>query len=170
MPAHIRTAETLAMRAGLANTTFLQKSFSGLTPEDIPPLDFAVMHGVLSWIDEPTRSALLDDAAKRLKPGGLLLTGTNAMPGWAAKLPMRNMVYSLSQLGVNSMERARIGLNWLKKIKKAQVKYFRDNPALAEAVEELERLYPRYMAHEYFNEHLRAFYFAEMKAFMEGRS
>ena len=169
MPVHIRTAETLALRAGLSNTTFLQKSFAGLAPEDIPPLDFAVMHGVLSWIDEPTRSALLDDAARRLKPGGLLLTGTNAMPGWAAKLPMRNMVYSLSQLGVNSMERARIGLDWLKKIKKAQVKYFRDNPALAEAVEELERLDPRYMAHEYFNEHLRAFYFAEMKAFMEGR-
>ncbi len=169
LPLHIRTAETLGMRAGLTNTTFLQKSFSALAEGDIPPLDFAVMHGVLSWIDEPTRSALLDDAARRLKPGGLLLTGTNAMPGWSAKLPMRNMVYSLSGLGVNSLERARVGLEWLKKIKKAQVKYFRDNPALAEAVDELDKLDLRYMAHEYFNEHLRAFYFAEMKAFMEAR-
>jgi SAM-dependent methyltransferase len=169
MPAHIRSAETLAVRMNLDNTTFLQRSFAELKPDEIPPLDFAVMHGVLSWIDDPTREALLDDAATRLKPGGLLLTGTNAMPGWAAKLPMRNMVYSLTADGVNSLERARVGLEWLKRLKTAQVKYFRDNPALAEAVDELERVDPRYMAHEYFNEHLRAFYFAELKAMMEAR-
>jgi hypothetical protein len=162
-------AELLSMRGGLSNTVFIRKSFTELGENEIPPLDFAVMHGVLSWIDDPTRNALLDDAARRLKPGGLLLTGTNAMPGWAAKLPMRNMVYSLSRDGQNSMERARTGLEWLKKLKAAKVKYFRDNPALAEAVEELERLDLRYMAHEYFNEHLRAFYFAELKAMMEAR-
>ena len=77
------------------------------------------MHGVLSWIDEPTRVALLDDAAKRMKPGGLLLTGTNAMPGWAAKMPMRNMVYSLSKRqATNSLERAEVGLDWLQKSEK----------------------------------------------------
>jgi len=127
------------------------------------------MHGVLSWINDPTRNAVLDDAARRLKPGGLLLTGTNAMPGWAAKLPMRNIVYSLSRDGQNSLERGQIGLDWLKKLKNAKVKYFRDNPALAEAIEELERLDLRYMAHEYFIANLRAFYFAELKAMMEAR-
>ncbi len=169
LPAHIRTAEMLAVRMGTSNTRFLQRSFAELRPDDVPPLDFAVMHGVLSWIDEPTREALLDDAARRLKPGGLLLTGTNAMPGWAAKLPMRNMIYSLTKDGVDTLERARVGLEWLQKLKKTQVKYFRDNPALAEAVDELSRIDPRYMAHEYFNEHLRAFYFAELKAMMEAR-
>ena len=169
LPAHTRMAELLSLRGGLSNTTFIQKSFNDLTADEIPLLDFAVMHGVLSWIDDPTRNALLDDAARRLKPGGLLLTGTNAMPGWAAKLPMRNMVYSLSRDGQNSLERAQTGLDWLKKLKNAKVKYFRDNPALAEAVEELERLDLRYMAHEYFNEHLRAFYFAELRAMMEAR-
>ncbi len=169
LPAHIRTAETLAIRGGLENTTFIQKSFSDLDESDIPPLDFAVMHGVLSWVDEATRNAALDDAAKRLKPGGFLMTGVNAMPGWAAKLPMRNMIYSLSKDGDNTLERARVGLEWLNKLKSAKVKYFRDNPALAEAVEELERTDPRYMAHEYFNENLRAFYFAEMRALMEAR-
>lgn len=169
LPAHTRMAELLSMRGGLSNTVFIQKSFTELGENEIPALDFAVMHGVLSWIDDPTRNALLDDAARRLKPGGLLLTGTNAMPGWAAKLPMRNMVYSLSRDGQNSMERAQTGLDWLKKLKGANVKYFRDNPALAEAVDELERLDLRYMAHEYFNENLRAFYFAELKAMMEAR-
>lgn len=169
LSAHTRMAELLSMRGGLSNTTFIQKSFTDLGPDEIPPLDFAVMHGVLSWIDEPTRNAVLDDAARRLKPGGLLLTGTNAMPGWAAKLPLRNMVYSLTRDGQNSMERAQVGLDWLKKLKNAKVKYFRDNPVLAEAVDELERLDLRYMAHEYFNEHLRAFYFAELKAMMEAR-
>ena len=169
LPAHIRTANTLALRGGLQNTSFLQKSFTELQADDLPPLDFAIMHGILSWIDEPTRKAVLNDAAKRLKPGGILMTGTNAMPGWAAKLPMRNMVYSLTRDGQNSLERAAVGLEWLKKLKDAQVKYFRDNPALAEAVDELARLDPRYMAHEYFNEHLRAFYFAELRAEMESR-
>ncbi len=169
LPAHIRTAEMLSVRMNLSNAHFLQRSFTALGPNELPPLDFAVMHGVLSWIDEPTREALLDDAAMRMKPGGLLLTGTNAMPGWAAKLPMRNMVYSLTKDGAPTLERACVGLEWLQKLKNAQVKYFRDNPALAEAVDELARIDPRYMAHEYFNEHLRAFYFAEMKAMMEAR-
>ena len=169
LPAHIRTAETLALRGGLQNTTFLQKSFAELQANDLPPLDFAVMHGILSWIDAPTRKAVLDDAAKRLKPGGMLFTGVNAMPGWAAKLPMRNMVYSLTPDGMNSLQRAEIGLKWLIKLKNAEVKYFRDNPALAEAVDELAHLDPRYMAHEYFNEHLKAFYFAELRAEMESR-
>lgn len=169
LPAHTRTAELLSLRGGLNNTTFIQKSFTELAEDEIPALDFAVMHGVLSWIDDPTRNAVLDDAARRLKPGGLLLTGTNAMPGWAAKLPLRNMVYSLTRDGQNSLERAEVGLEWLKKLKNAKVKYFRDNPALAEAVDELERLDLRYMAHEYFNQHLRAFYFAELKAMMEAR-
>jgi UDP-N-acetylmuramate--alanine ligase len=32
------------------------------------------MHGILSWVDDATRDAVLDDAASRLKPGGLLLS------------------------------------------------------------------------------------------------
>lgn len=167
LPAHISAAEVIAVRGGLDNATFLTKGFADLKADDIPPLDFATMHGVLSWIDDPTRDAVLADAAKRLKPGGLLMTGANAMPGWAAKLPMRNMVYSLTKDGANTMTRAETGLAWLQKLKAAEVKYFRDNPALAEAVDDLARLDLRYMAHEYFNLHLRAFYFAELNAMME---
>jgi SAM-dependent methyltransferase len=165
--AHINAAEVLSVRGGLDNTTFLKKSFVDLNDDDIPPLDFATMHGVLSWIDEANREIVLKDVAKRLKPGGLLMTGANAMPGWAAKLPMRNMVYSLTKDGTNTLQRAETGLKWLQSLMKAEVKYFRDNPALAEAVEELARLDLRYMAHEYFNLHLRAFYFAELNAMMK---
>ena len=167
MNAHIRTAETLSLRGGIENTTFIGKSFTQLGEEEIPPLDFAVMHGVLSWVDETTRSALLEDVVKRLKPGGILLTGYNALPGWAAKLPMRDMIYSLTSDDENSEERARIGLQWLTKLKDAQVKYFRDNPALADAVDQLQRLDLRYMAHEYFNTNLRAFHFSEVRQAME---
>ena len=62
LPAHTRMAELLSMRGGLSNTAFIQKSFSALGEDEIPQLDFAVMHGVLSWIDDPTRAAVLDDA------------------------------------------------------------------------------------------------------------
>jgi 2-polyprenyl-3-methyl-5-hydroxy-6-metoxy-1,4-benzoquinol methylase len=169
MGAHINAAEVLSVRGSLDNTTFLRKSFADLTDDDIPPLDFATMHGVLSWIDDANRDIVLKDVAKRLKPGGMLMTGANAMPGWAAKLPMRNMVYSLTKDGTNTLERAETGLKWLQSLKKAEVKYFRDNPALAEAVDELGRLDLRYMAHEYFNVNLRAFYFAELNAMMEAQ-
>jgi SAM-dependent methyltransferase len=166
LPAHIRTAEIISTRGALENTTFIQKTFAELTEDEIPPLDFAVMHGLLSWIDDATREAVLKDATRRLKPGGLLMTGCNAMPGWAAKLPMRNMIYSLTRDGENALQRAEVGLAWLQKLKAAQVKYFRDHPALAEAVDDLAKLDRRYMAHEYFNVHLRAFYFAELAATM----
>ena len=48
---------------------------AGLTKDDLPPLDFAVMHGVLSWIDEPTRTALLDDPMYVVLPKGHPLAG-----------------------------------------------------------------------------------------------
>ncbi|MCB2106255.1 MAG: class I SAM-dependent methyltransferase [Rhodobacteraceae bacterium] len=169
LPEHVRTAEVLAARGGLENAKFIRKGFAELTDGDLPPLDFAVMHGVLSWIDEKNRNAVLDDAAKRLKPGGILLTGCNAMPGWAAKIPLRNMIYSLSADDVATVERARTGLAWMQRLKNAQVKFFRDNPALADAVDQMAALDPRYMAHEYFNQHLRAFYYAELAALMAPR-
>ena len=169
LPSRIRTAKSLSNSARLENTVFIQKRFSALAKSDIPQLDFAIIHGILSRADETERNATLDDATKRLKPGGILLTGVNAMPGWAARLPMRNMIYSLTKDSDNTLERARVGLEWMHKLKTANVKYFRDNQALAETIEELEKADLRHMEHEYFNVNLRAFYFAEMQALMESR-
>ena len=169
MPVHIRNAETLAMRGGLDNTTFLEKSFTDLADDDLPPLDFAVMHGVLSWVPDDARTALLDEAAKRIKPGGMVMTGYNAMPGWAAKLPLRDMIFSLTADTQDSIQKAKNALAWLKRLKEAEVKYFRDHPALSEMVDELSRLDLAYMAHEYFNENLKAFHFAQMNSEMNRR-
>lgn len=71
----------------------------------------------------------------------------HAALGWASKITLRNMIYSLSKDSDHSLKRARIGLVWIQKLKGAQVKYFRDNPALADAVDEMAQLDLRYMAY-----------------------
>src|ERR1700712_2497931 len=49
-------------------------------------------------------------AAARLKPGGLLFISYNAMPGWAAIEPLRQLLLSRGGNEGDSLERARQGL------------------------------------------------------------
>ena len=46
----------------------------------------------MSWVGPPKRKALIDFAAAKLKPGGLLYVSYNALPGWAAVEPLRQLI------------------------------------------------------------------------------
>jgi hypothetical protein len=75
-------------------------------------------------------------ARERLAPGGLLLVSYNAMPGWAHLQPIRGILlqYAALRMG-DSAQRVR---------------------------DALLKQDPRYLVHEYLNEHWTSFYFAEV--------
>ena len=159
---HVLAGNTLAREASVPNVELLERDFSALDPGELPDLDFLVMHGVLSWVGPEKRRAILDFAAKKLKPGGLLYVSYNAMPGWAALEPLRQLLVSGGGDAADSLERARKGLAFAKQMNEAGAEYFADNPAARVMLDTMEKAGLSYIAHEYLNAHWAPMYFAQV--------
>jgi SAM-dependent methyltransferase len=155
-PEHVRCGREIA--AGLDNITFLERDFEDL--DDVPELDYISAHGVLSWIGPAKREAVLAFAKRRLKPGGLLYVSYNAMPGWAAVEPLRQLL--MLPGGSTSVERAEKGMAFAKALRDAGALYFASNPTATDMLAEMEKQGHAYIAHEYLNAHWVPMYFARI--------
>ena len=71
-PAHINTAQALAMAAGSGNVTFLDHDFAAMAKADLPQFDFIALHGIWSWVNEAARQAVLAFITQRLRVGGVV--------------------------------------------------------------------------------------------------
>lgn len=76
--AQIAFATALAKDAGLGNASFVRGTRA---PLDDSTADFVMAHGVLSWIDDETRSAVITEAARLTRSGGLVMLSYNVSPG-----------------------------------------------------------------------------------------
>jgi len=98
-PDHIAHSQWLAGQLGLSNITFLELDFleiqQGLSSGRLPTGDqgplqpghfhYVVAHGILTWVAESIREALLSVAASMLRPAGLFYCSYNTLPGWLGK-------------------------------------------------------------------------------------
>jgi SAM-dependent methyltransferase len=162
-PEHVAFADGLARRGGLGNVRFLERDFADLGREDLPTFDFITAHGVLSWVSPAKRQALLDFAAERLKPGGLLYVSYNALPGFAVLEPLRRLMLD-SAAGVlgTSLDRARHALSLVTLLSEAGAGYFVHNPAARSMIETMTRAGLPYVTHEFFHAHWSPMYFADV--------
>lgn len=153
-PEHIAHAQRLATSCGLTNVTFLEADFLELAehpPEDWPPADFAVAHGIASWIAPPVRTALLRLASRALRPGGLFYVSYNTFPGWLSMVPFQHLVASFQQRlqpGRPSLEAARALFG---RLEEAQASLMRLHPQLPKRLAELAKQDPAYLVQEYNN-------------------
>jgi SAM-dependent methyltransferase len=161
-PDHTAAAARDISAGGLDNARVITADFGHL-PDDIGSFDFIGIHGVYSWVAPSVREQILSIARTRLAPGGLLLVSYNAMPGWAHLQPLRGILrqYATLRQG-DSLQRTRDALAYVVFLREKHAKYFEDNPAAAAYVDGLIKQDPRYLAHEYLNEHWTSFYFAEV--------
>jgi SAM-dependent methyltransferase len=95
MAVHIDHARRLAAEATISNVSFHISGFAAALDLELPRFDYIVVHGVYTWIDAETQCALRRFIDRRLKPGGLVYLGYNAMPGWARDLPFQRLVREL---------------------------------------------------------------------------
>ena len=146
----------------LSNARVITADFEHL-PDDLGTFDFLALHGVYSWVAPEVREQILALARERLAPGGLLLVSYNAMPGWAHLQPIRGILrqYAALRQG-DSAQRVRDAVSYLVFMREKHAKYFEDNPRAAAYVDALLQQDPRYLVHEYMNEHWTSFYFAEV--------
>ncbi len=160
---HICCANDIARSCELENVRFLERDFEDLHGESLPDFDFITAHGVLSWIGPEKRAALLAFAARKLKPGGLLYAGYNALPGWAAIEPLRRLMFDrASAVDGDTLTKATHALEFAKLLAARGAGYFTSNHPATEMLATMERVGLPYVAHEYLQAHWTPMYFAEV--------
>lgn len=170
-PEHALFAQDLAQRAGLP-ARWLACSFEHLMDENLPDFDLVTLHGVWSWIDEPTREAVLRFLQRRLKVGGVVYLSYNVMPGWSAERPLRDLMRlhteAASAPGEGTAARIEAAVAFAARLRQARAAYFEHNPPAAQMLDDLQRENIHVVAHEYFNRAWHIGYFADLARSLEG--
>ena len=112
-------------------------------------------------------------ASVRTRGFGLFaLAAALLVPGWAAAMPLRDLMKNHEQfagtMGKSREERIRASLQFARQLHDGKANYFRQNAALTERLEALEKQNPRYLAHEYFNRDWTPMYFNELAQSLAG--
>jgi SAM-dependent methyltransferase len=169
-PEHIVNARAFADDGGLTNVRYLALGVAEAQAENLPQFDYITLHGVYAWVSEGVRAQIVEFIRKQLKPGGLVMVSYNALPGWASLGPLREMMlnYTAGMPGMNSIERARHGLNYAKFMADKNGAYFAQNPDAVKQLDELFKQDLRYVAHEFFNDFWNPMYFSQVAREMMG--
>jgi SAM-dependent methyltransferase len=151
-PTHVLNARTFARDAGIDNLTFLEKSFAELAELDLPDFDFITLHGVYSWVSEENRALIVDFIRRKLRSGGIIYVSYNCLPGWTAVAPLRRLMVEYSDhLSGATPDRISKAVEFAAKLEQAGAKYFAANAIVPSQLDQIRKLDPQYLAHEYFN-------------------
>ena len=168
LPAHVQHARSLDGVAS-GGAVVLEASFEALLArDDLPVFDFIGLQGVLSWVSAANRERLAEFLRRHLAPGGVVYTGVNALPGWTALLPVRELLVQAAAraAGGSTVERIEAALTFAAPVLEAGPRTLRDLPHLAERLEAVRASDRRYLAHEYFNRDWRPLFFSELADLM----
>jgi SAM-dependent methyltransferase len=99
MPEHITHAREFCAQAGIGNIALHHALFGSPALRALPQFDYIVAHGVYTWVSAAARADLRAFVDRHLKPGGLVYVSYNAMPGWAADLPLQRLLLELAAAG-----------------------------------------------------------------------
>ncbi|MBC3875797.1 class I SAM-dependent methyltransferase [Undibacterium flavidum] len=165
-PAHVANARQLANSAKLTNLTLLENSFAELAQGDVqglPQFDFITLHGIYSWVSPESRQHMVDFIARYLKPGGIVYVSYNAMPGWAAALPLQRLLMEHANLFPNDgLDKIMAGRAFLEKLTSTNASYIQANPGLNFRLESITNNDAKYLVHEYLNNDWSALYHADV--------
>jgi SAM-dependent methyltransferase len=151
MEEHVETGRAVADQLGLTNITFICASFDALQHSDLPPLDFATAHGILTWVAPEVRTHLREKVRNFLKDDGLFVASFNHVAGWGEVIAARDLLKFGYDHGLSEIE----GANLVTSIIRAGVEYNgRTEPRLLRS---LEKENPGYLQHEFLNEYWACF-------------
>lgn len=163
-PVHAAGAQARTHAAGVTNLDLTDDSFADmLTRTDLPMFDAIVLHGIYSWISAENRATIVAFLRQKLKVGGVVYVSYNAMPGWAAAMPLRELMTRHAATG-NGPTPARIGraMDFAKAVQEVGGGYFGANPQIGPRLDRLTGLSKNYLAHEYFNRDWTPLYHADV--------
>ncbi|WP_217127091.1 class I SAM-dependent methyltransferase [Hydrogenophilus thiooxidans] len=154
-PAQAGFAQELAAASGASARLFDQAFAEFCNRPDLPEFDFIGLHGIWSWISDENRAVIVDFVRRKLKVGGVLYISYNTQPGWAAIVPMRELLIAhsdaLAAKGHGIVSRIDAALDFAEKLLATQPAYAAANPQVPQRIAKMKEQNRHYLAHEYFN-------------------
>ena len=165
-PAQAAFAQDLAQSSGAAAHLYDQNFVDFCTRQDLPEFDYVGIHGIWSWISPENRAVMVDFIRRKLKVGGILYISYNTQPGWAAMVPMRDLLTEHAEVlgsdGQGIIHRIDSALAFADKLLATNPAYARANPQVADRISKIKDQNRNYLAHEYFNRDWEPMAFAKM--------
>lgn len=163
-------ARELAEISG-ANAHLFDEAFDAFcTRDNLPEFDYIGLHGIWSWISDANRAVIVDFVRRKLKVGGVLYISYNTQPGWAAMVPIRDLMALHAQTmgaeGTGIVSRIDNALGFVDQMLAANPIFARANPQAVERFSKIKDQNRNYVAHEYFNQDWKPMSFADMADWM----
>lgn len=154
-PAQAAFAQELAQASG-AEAHLTDEAFTEFClRDDLPNFDSIGLHGIWSWISDENRALIVDFIRRKLKVGGALYISYNTQPGWAATIPLRDLLTGHAEVMVapeqGIVSRIDSALAFAERLMATNPAFARTNPHVAERLDKLKTQNRHYLAHEYFN-------------------
>lgn len=170
-PSQAGFAQDLAV-ASSADVQLYDEAFDEFcTRPELPQFDFIALHGIWSWISNANRQVIVDFIRRKLKVGGVVYISYNTQPGWAAMVPLRNLMAEHAQLmaapGDGIVPRIDASLAFAEKVLGSGALYGRANPSVASRLKHLHGQNRQYLAHEYFNQDWMPMSFSNMRGWLQ---
>jgi len=159
-PGAVAEAAQFAARAGLPNALFSEADLGAMDDTEIdrlPPLDVAMLHGVWSWVSDAVRAGIVRLLARRLKPGGLVYVGYNALPAAGVDFALQRLLRHLAgPFGTGAGEAAAAALRAMAGLRELAPRLdLPRSPMLARLLAEPAVLEPGFVAQEFLTAHWR---------------
>jgi len=170
-PAQAGFAQELAI-AAQSNAQLYDEAFDQFCGRtELPEFDYIGLHGIWSWISDENRAVIVDFVRRKLKVGGVLYISYNTQPGWAAMVPMRDLLTEHAEVlgadGAGIVSRIDAALAFADQLLAANPTYARANPQIADRMARIKEQNRHYVAHEYFNRDWQPMAFAQMARWLE---
>jgi SAM-dependent methyltransferase len=169
MPGHAAHARDLVAAAGV-DATVTDDSFEEFFARpDLPQFAFIGLHGVWSWISAANRERIVGFLRRHLLPGGVAYISYNTLPGWAALLPLRELMrqHRLRMSPVGGRDETRKALDalaFVQRVLAADPQVVAQTPHLRERVADWAEQPASYLLHELLSDHGDPMTFAQMAA------
>jgi hypothetical protein len=165
-PAQVAFAEEAAAAAG-SGIALSDEAFAEFcTRPDLPDCDFVGLQGVWSWISETNRAVIVDFLRRKLKVGGVVYVGYNALPGWAPPAALRHLLVThtgrMTAPGPGLPARIDAAFDFAAKLLETDPAYARLYPSVASRLATAQKHHRHYLAHEYLNRDWTPMYFSEL--------
>lgn len=165
-PVHIAELSETVRAAELGNLTVHEASFESLlnpAAAEMPMFDYVTLHGVYTWVGPEQRSAIRRFLGQRLRPGGVVGLGYNALPGWSAAAPLQRLLLEYAKRSSGGSDRrAATAIEGMRRLRAAGSPYLRDHTVIERMVSVIDSADPRYVVHEYLNDHWAAEYHVDL--------
>jgi len=165
-PAQAAFAQELAGVAGNDAKLYDQAFAEFAQRTDLPDFDYIGLHGIWSWISDENRGVIVDFIWRKLKVGGVLYISYNTQPGWAAMVPMRDLLTEHAEVmgasGAGIVPRIDAALGFVDKLFATNPAYAKVNPNVQARVKAIQGQNRNYVAHEYFNRDWKPMSFSDM--------